>query len=49
MLLERLTVAVLSVLLIAWGVVYLFGVGHRTAMALTSLYVGLIDVLSGVW
>lgn len=49
MLLERLTITVLSVLSIAWGVVYLFGVGQRTAMALTSLYVGLIDVLSGVW
>jgi hypothetical protein len=49
MLLERLTIAMLSLLTIAWGVVYLFGVGQRTAMALTSLYAGLIDVLSGVW
>lgn len=49
MLLERLTITVLSVVSIAWGVVYLFGVGQQTAMALTSLYVGLIDVLSGVW
>jgi len=49
MLLERLTIAMLSLLTIAWGVVYLFGVGQKTAMALTSLYAGLIDVLSGVW
>jgi len=49
MLLERLTIAMLGLLTIAWGVAYLFGVGQKTAMTLTSLYAGLIDVLSGVW
>lgn len=45
---EYIALLLLSLLLIAWGIVYVFGVGTETAVWLTTVIFGLLEKVAVV-